>query len=112
MPIFLQLSLLLQGKKIQWVNWQNSYCAFEEIFKIKFEQKFVKKTIFNNLKSQTQVENNIILPLKLKQFIRKGFLSRINQIYYWKLFCTTHEHYNYLKLKQTLIKRKLFTRDN
>jgi hypothetical protein len=30
--------------------------------------------------------------------IRKEFLSRINQIYYWGLFCTTHEHYNYLQL--------------
>jgi len=33
-----------------------------------------------------------------KGYIRKEFLSRINQIYYWRLFCTTQEHYNYLQL--------------
>ncbi len=27
-------------------------------------------------------------------YIRKEFLSRLNQIYYWILLCTTHEHYN------------------
>jgi len=30
--------------------------------------------------------------------VGKEFLSRINQIYYWRLFCKTHEHYNYLQL--------------
>ncbi len=30
--------------------------------------------------------------------IRKEFLSRINQIYYWWLFHTTYEHYNDLQL--------------
>jgi hypothetical protein len=36
--------------------------------------------------------------------IREEFLSRINQIFYLGLFCTTHEHYNYLQLKQSLMK--------
>ncbi len=43
--------------------------------------------------------------------IRKDFLYRINRIYYWRLFCTMHEHYNYLQLKQSLIKWKLLTKD-
>jgi hypothetical protein len=30
--------------------------------------------------------------------VRKDLLSRINQIYYWGSFFTTHEHYNYLQL--------------
>ncbi len=35
--------------------------------------------------------------LSVCPYIRKG-LSRINWIYYWRSFCTTHEHYNYLQL--------------
>jgi hypothetical protein len=35
--------------------------------------------------------------------IRKEFFSRINWMYYWRLFCTTHEHHNHLQLKQSLI---------
>ncbi len=30
--------------------------------------------------------------------IRKELLSRINQIYYWRLFCTKYERYNYFQL--------------
>jgi hypothetical protein len=43
--------------------------------------------------------------------MRKEFLSRINWIYYWRAFCTTHEHCNYLQLikmeayTQMIIKR-------
>jgi hypothetical protein len=40
--------------------------------------------------------------LRLVKSIRKELLSRINQIYHKRSFCTTHEHYNY----QNLIKRK------
>jgi len=29
--------------------------------------------------------------------IRKKFLPRINWIYYWRLFCATDEHLNYLQ---------------
>ncbi len=45
-------------------------------------------------------------------FMRKEKLPTINQIYYCRLFCTAHEHYNYLQLKQSLIKWKLFTKAN
>ncbi len=36
--------------------------------------------------------------IEFGKIIRKEFMSRINQIYYWRLFCTTHEHYNHLQL--------------
>jgi hypothetical protein len=32
-------------------------------------------------------------------YIRKELLSRINRIYYWRSFCTTHEHYHSVQLK-------------
>ena len=31
---------------------------------------------------------------KEKLYIRKEFLSRTNQIYYWRSFYNTHEHHN------------------
>ncbi len=34
------------------------------------------------------------------EHVRKVFLSIINRVYSWRLFCTTHEHYNYLQLTQ------------
>ncbi len=39
-----------------------------------------------------------IMLLNYYYCISKEFLFRINQIYYWWLFCTTHKHYNYLQL--------------
>ena len=44
--------------------------------------------------------------------IRIEFLSRINQIYYWELFCTTHEHYNYIQLKWLIKIGNVYTKDN
>ncbi len=35
-------------------------------------------------------------------WIRYEFLSRINWIYYWRLFWSTHEHYNYLQLTKLI----------
>jgi hypothetical protein len=43
---------------------------------------------------------------------KKRNLVQNKWIYYWRLFCTKHEHYNYLQLKQSIIKWKLFTKDN
>ncbi len=40
--------------------------------------------------------------------IRKVFLSSINWIVYWRLFCTTHKHLQFI----TLIKWKLYTKYN
>ncbi len=48
-----------------------------------------------------------LAPWALQQhIIIKEFLSRINQVDYWRSFCTTHEHYNYLQLIK-LIKIKM-----
>jgi hypothetical protein len=40
--------------------------------------------------------------------IRKEWLCRINRIYYWRSFSTTHEHYNKIKFNQM----KLYMKDN
>jgi len=47
--------------------------------------------------------------------VKKAVLSRINQIYCWRYFSKTHEHYNYLQLPHfniIEIKWKLYTKDN
>jgi hypothetical protein len=46
----------------------------------------------------TDIEPPLIMLTIYHDTIRREFLSRINWIYYWRLICTTHEHYNYLQL--------------
>ncbi len=42
-------------------------------------------------------DNTTRMPV-IKPYVRKELLSRINWIYYWRLICFTHEHYNYSQL--------------
>jgi hypothetical protein len=91
--------------------------------KMKFYKKVVKKLfigIFVNMHPEPILTTHERFELWLRKAIFAVFLvsyvkeklSRINQIYYWWLFRMTHEHYNYLQLKQSLIKWKLITKDN
>ncbi len=51
-----------------------------------------------------------IVKLVKQLIIRKGFLYTINLIYYSRLFCTTHEHCNYLQLILTIKMETLYKR--
>ncbi len=37
-------------------------------------------------------------------------MSKINRVYYWRSFCTTHEHYNYLQLIKLIIMESINNR--
>ncbi len=37
-------------------------------------------------------------------------MSRINQVYYWRSFCTTHEHYNYSQLIKLIKMESIYDR--
>ncbi len=54
-------------------------------------------------KQATSMRRSTVLSLSLllvfSVITRKDLLSQINQIYYWRLFCTTHEHYNCIQLR-------------
>jgi hypothetical protein len=52
----------------------------------------------NILHSYIMVLANIYCMYDPMQCIRKEFLSKIHWIYYWRLFCSKHKHYNYFKL--------------
>jgi hypothetical protein len=43
-------------------------------------------------------ENDFLATKRNLKMARKELLSRINQIYYWRLLCETHEPYKYLQL--------------
>ncbi len=42
--------------------------------------------------------------------IRKEFLSPINWIYYWRLFCTAQEYYNYLQSIKLIKMERIYKR--
>jgi hypothetical protein len=93
------------------------------IVKLEFKWLAVRKTpAYCNWASMMQKRNRPreviiwksehVFLFKFYSSIRKEFLPRINRIYCAWLFCTAHEHYNCLQFKQSLIKLKLFTKDN
>ncbi len=59
--------------------------------------------LFLSASINTMTQTNMFIK---KANITKEFLSIIDWIYYWRLFCTSHEHYNYLQLTQ-LIKMEI-----
>ncbi len=71
---------------------------------IEGNSKKVSRTNFYNKNSVTIViVHSFKLSTELKihiQSVRKDLLPELFQVYYWILFCTTHEHY----YKKSLIK--------
>jgi hypothetical protein len=61
---------------------------------------------------RTDVVRINVVRINVISTIRKEFLSRINEVYYWRYFCTTHEHYNYLQLMKLIKNGNTYAKDN
>jgi hypothetical protein len=79
-----------RGENENWINYYACVVVSTKNFMVR--RLLVEKHFaVGHLSQHTVTRRHIML-------IRKEFLSKIIQVYYWRLFCATLEHYSYLQL--------------